>query len=590
MQISGKNFVLQAITRLTFPIDDGLCTHFPTEVSLQHASEYSFEFSITKPIRAIDALNQTAADKKFLQKQSKEIDIFNNQRRSEEGKSASFSEIITSAREAIMGKADVSKKTGQGNQGNAAQKQRRMLSDATLKIVRKGLEEPNVTIVDIPGLVASGHGAHKMAKDLVDCYINNPRSIVLAVAHPANREVQDIFQIIETISDRLRNGLDVEGDAWILDAIKNGEDFDTHLTYGWFALRNLSPTERKEDPIHETRDKKELEFFKQLPWTSLKRPNNLGIKNLKDALTKMHNEHVTRSIPELIPEIDARLKNIVKRIDGLGQPRISFNDQMHFKIRKIVRDALEVFRDSMLSDFEERFNYKRPGFGLSSTDSRAWKADILKNPFLAKIHQCILDNRGKESTNEVNTSVLRSLWGEFTPKWKRRTEKLIESLVNSIDKKSIHDDARRELDLLINDENSGLIVTLNNWNVKTLETLSITRMTHMQETLEKIHRTDREMVKTQITSWVAQNKDIESIFITHDKLASYYETAMIRFVDNDRDGLNKIAGEDQKQLNERERLKHDKESLAEAMKKARGYGFPLEEQGLGLGLGYGGSL
>lgn len=37
-QSSGKSSVLQAITRLPFPVSDKMCTRFPTEVSQQRSS------------------------------------------------------------------------------------------------------------------------------------------------------------------------------------------------------------------------------------------------------------------------------------------------------------------------------------------------------------------------------------------------------------------------------------------------------------------------------------------------------------------------------------------------------------------------
>lgn len=40
------------------------------------------------------------------------------------------------------------------NKANAAHDKKNLLSDATLKIVKKGPGEINITIVDIPGLVS----------------------------------------------------------------------------------------------------------------------------------------------------------------------------------------------------------------------------------------------------------------------------------------------------------------------------------------------------------------------------------------------------------------------------------------------------
>lgn len=365
--------------------------------------------------------------------------------------------------------------------------------------------------------------------------------------------------------------------------------FDRCLSYGWFALRNLSPAERKVKTDDNFRDKKEEKLFQQRIWTSLDRPGQLGIKNLKAALTKMHNEHVTRSIPELIPEIKTRLDNSKKKIEGLGSPRITPESQMNcliniatkyslhaadaidghndrlpvtnaeLKIRKIVRDALDDFRDRMQLDYEERFNCNRPAFGLESEDEETWEKSILKNKYLAEIGRCINENRGREMADEVNTAVLRSLWTELTPKWRLQTQRLIQSLVHSIgkaveillaaictekslqiniknlldeDKVAVTRHANHELDLLLHDEKSGLIITLNSWSLERLKEHRDHRMKHMLAILDRLKRRDKDLVATQINSWFAQHTRIQAIFTTHDKLASYYDIGMRRFMDN----------------------------------------------------------
>ncbi|KAM3148273.1 hypothetical protein ABEW05_011514 [Botrytis cinerea] len=569
--------------------------------------------------------------------------------------------------------------------GNVAHNKKNMLSDATLKIVKKGPGEINITIIDIPGLVSSTHPAHKMARSLVDQYIANPRSIVLAVAHPANVETQDMFQIIKDI-DNWKNRvigvitkcdkIEPEGDDWVFKAIKNDEtdlDFDRCLRYGWFALRNLSPSERKSSvskDIQTIRDQKEEQLFTQKVWTDLKRQEKLGIKNLKVALTQMHNEHVTRSIPELIPEIADRLKSTERRIEALGPPRITPESQLNclvnlatkyslhagdaidghndrlpvncpeVKIRKIVRDTLDAFRDGMTEVFDKRFNSKGLGFTLESIDDRTWERAVLRNKYFHEISQCIEANRGKEMADEVNGAVIRSLWSQLTPVWKEQTTALIESLINAIwisvgcllhaiceeeslllnvqnlleeDKTTVRDDALHELDNLLNDEKSGLIVTLNKWNIYQLSDLREGRFALMTARLDDIQRRDKDLVKTQVKSWLGHNAKIDAIFTTHDKLASYYQIGMVRFVDNvchqvcerhllggksplrtlgpdmiikkfqgDANALRKIAGETAIQLAQRARLQKDQESLKRAMEKAKQYKLTLGVQGMGL--------
>ncbi|THV45984.1 hypothetical protein BGAL_0430g00090 [Botrytis galanthina] len=662
-QSSGKSSVLQAITRLSFPVDDGLCTRFPTEVSLQRASEDALEVSITKAVRAFDAPNQTNIQKKWVEKQSTRIDEFNGKWGGKVAQMDDFCDIITEAKRVIMGD---SVEPGQSaKRMNVAQNKKNLLSDATLKIVKKGPGEINITIIDIPGLVS-----------------------YKAVAHPANVETQDMFQIIKSI-DNWKNRvigvitkcdkIEPEGDDWVFRAIKNDEndlEFDRCLKYGWFALRNLSPSERKSNPskeIQTIRDQKEETLFSQKIWTDLGRQGKLGIKNLKVALTQMHNEHVTRSIPELIPEIADRLKGVERRIEGLGPPRITPESQLNclvnlatkyslhagdaidghndrlpvncpeVKIRKIVRDTLDEFRDGMTEVYDQRFNSKILGFSIDSVDEKTWERAVLRNKYFNEISRCIEANRGKEMADEVNGAVIRSLWSELTPVWRDQTKALIEALVNAIwisvgcllraiceeesllvniqnlleeDKSAVHDDAMHELDKLLNDEKSGLIVTLNKWNVYQLSDLREGRFKLMTARLDEIQRRDKDLVKTQVKSWLGHNAKIDAIFTTHDKLASYYQIGMVRFVDNvchqvcerhllgkksplrtlgpdmitkkfqgDEEALRKIAGETAPQLAERARLQKDQESLKRAMEKAKQYKLTLGWEGVGLSVG-----
>jgi len=74
----------------------------------------------------------------------------------------------------------------------------------------------------------------------------------------------------------------------ILDAIKGSKTFPYQLAQGWFAIKNLKPNER--DLSNEQRDQQETEFFSGQEWQALRRPNRLGIDNLKTALVKMHSD------------------------------------------------------------------------------------------------------------------------------------------------------------------------------------------------------------------------------------------------------------------------------------------------------------
>jgi len=55
------------------------------------------------------------------------------------------------------------------------------LSNATLRITRRGPQETNFAIVDIPGLVRGDEKdlEYQTARQLVEKYFSNPRSIIV---------------------------------------------------------------------------------------------------------------------------------------------------------------------------------------------------------------------------------------------------------------------------------------------------------------------------------------------------------------------------------------------------------------------------
>lgn len=88
----------------------------------------------------------------------------------------------------------------------------------------------------------------------------------------------------------------------ILETIKNERLRNPHhLFQGWFGLRNRLPAEQAISDAE--RDLIEAQFFSHGVWETLQLPTKLGIDNLRTALTKMHNGHIKKNIPELVPDL-----------------------------------------------------------------------------------------------------------------------------------------------------------------------------------------------------------------------------------------------------------------------------------------------
>jgi hypothetical protein len=416
-------------------------------------------------------------------------------------------------------------------------------------------------------------------------------------------------------------------------------------------LRNRLPIER--DTSSQERDAKEADFFTRGVWNVLS-PSRLGIKHLRTALTKMHNAHITSSIPELIPEIRGRLSSCDHDLAQLGKPRSlkseqlecmvalassfsrlsedalngyyhSLPDQDSAKLRKIVQDGLEEFRDSMLHYYQNSL----PDLDntiLTSVNKRTWCSSILAEENLAYIYRVIQANRGREFPDEVNQNVMGVLRRNQTTNWRTMATALIENLVpkTANTMKVLVKKATTEQELQINttnwltsqlpaaseaaaDELSRVLSDeARTWTLRPRYStragaLYNAYITTMAKSLVQLDDDNGslEYWDRQIKLWLAGHRNVDTVLNTYVRLKAYHEVAMERFVDNaalqvverhllgpssalrmftpsyvvkmaegDAELLKTIAGENEDKAVERANLAREIASLTEALASA----------------------
>lgn len=156
-QSSGKSSVLEALTEIPFPRADNICTRFATEISLRREPKHGIT------VKIIPDEKRPKAEKEKMN---------------------SFAESISDFKvlPALMEKAmDIMGIT----EGASA------IARDTLSIDIQGPDRPQLTLVDIPGLI---HSATKgvsdadvaMISEITDHYIKQPRTICLAVVSATN--------------------------------------------------------------------------------------------------------------------------------------------------------------------------------------------------------------------------------------------------------------------------------------------------------------------------------------------------------------------------------------------------------------------
>jgi hypothetical protein len=145
------------LTEIPFPRNDNLCTRFATEISLRREPESSLT------IRIIPADTRSQEEKDRLRR---------------------FSEVITDFKDLPAVMDNAMQEMGISEVSSAFAKD-------TLSVEIQGPDRPQLTLVDIPGLIqTSTRGVSEadvaMVAEITDSYIERPRTICLAVVTATN--------------------------------------------------------------------------------------------------------------------------------------------------------------------------------------------------------------------------------------------------------------------------------------------------------------------------------------------------------------------------------------------------------------------
>ncbi|KAJ5899484.1 hypothetical protein N7495_004228 [Penicillium taxi] len=337
-QSSGKSSVLQAISRVRFPVKSNVCTRFPTEVILRRHPESRFKVSI-EPGSSRTSREARQAIQAFAP--------------AEVTSSDQLESLVEKAKECI----------GITSEG---------FSDDILKVEILGPDKPELTLVDLPGLYTS-HSTSQDEKgimivhDITKRYMRNQRSIILAVVSAKNDyHIQRVLNMAEEF-DRSRErtiGIITQPDmleahseeeaSW-LQILKNDK---VPLKLGWHVLRNRSFETRKVSD--EERDRKEKKFFAKGNWSCMK-AECMGVERLRHRLSTVLLKHVQHNLPGLIAEINERVLDRQSRLAKLGPPRCTLQQQKGFLLdissnfERITTQALNgMYDDDFFGEIDNR--------------------------------------------------------------------------------------------------------------------------------------------------------------------------------------------------------------------------------------------
>ncbi|KAF2795549.1 hypothetical protein K505DRAFT_273051, partial [Melanomma pulvis-pyrius CBS 109.77] len=429
-QSSGKSSLLEAISGVPFPRKDNLCTRFATEVILRRASGSEIKVSL------VPGKGRSSADQGRLWQFRHEVTSLED-----------FVTLFEQAKDA-MGLLSVG--------ANA-------FTEDILRVEISGPTQPQLTIVDLPGLIHS-HNKHQTEHDvelvtnLVAKYMANPRSIILAVVSAKNdfpnqivlkraREVdpQGLRTLgVITKPDQLVGGSD--GEKIFLSLARNEQ---VEFNLGWHVVRNLDSGDENQD-----RDATEKQFLAESNFRSLPAAN-LGITHLRQRLSIVLFEQIKAELPRLIEDIETGISSCRNSLEKLGPARVTLDDQKRFLVDlsgdfQSLCDAAtkgdyenEFFADQSL--FDRRLSAMIANRGVEfgeeiRTEGARWKVvegvskkknQPTRAEAVEEVRKLLKKSRGRELPGLPNPLLVGEVFREYSQPWEGLARQYIEDVWNT---------------------------------------------------------------------------------------------------------------------------------------------------------------
>ncbi|KAK2067303.1 hypothetical protein P8C59_001056 [Phyllachora maydis] len=443
------NSVLEAISGLSFPTKDNLCTRFATELILRRSPGSSIKICI---LPGHDRSESEKAALATFTRTPATMDL---------------GDVIEEAKTA-MGLSDT-----------------KVFSTDILRVELSGPKQPHLTMVDLPGLFMAGNKDQTaedaaLVKKLVSGYMDKPRSIILAVVSAksdfALQQVTELTREVDaqgvrtlgiiTKPDTLDEGSDSE-----LAYVELAQNKDVVFRLGWHVLRNRGYAER--NCTHAERDDKEAAFFAQGVWKTLK-PFQVGVTALRSRLSHVLVDQIMLQLPSVLEDVASGIAACESTLGKLGEPRGTPREQRMYltkisqefselakeaidgsytatlfsdadgsggyecRLRAVVQNTLQLFEDKMRAKGKAREITDEGSRGtVPSTDDP--KPDLVsRKDYLDEVKKLMEQNRGRELPGSFNPLIVSNLFSQQCRPWKgivaEFTDKIFECAQTAIQK------------------------------------------------------------------------------------------------------------------------------------------------------------
>ncbi len=442
-QSSGKSSALEAISGMTFPTKDNLCTRFATELILRRAQTAAVDICI------IPGSDRSDAEKERLK---------------------AFGHTGTPT-DLDIGSVVEDAKTAMGLTGNA-----RVFSSDILRVEISGPSQPHLTMVDLPGLFLAGNKDQSdedaaLVEGLVLSYMKKPRTIILAVVSAkSDFALQQVTRHARALDPKGIRTLGLITKPDTLDSGSDSERFfielaqnkDVEFRLGWHVLRNRNYAER--DSPTAARDAAETEFFLNGIWKSL-RATQLGVATLRVRLSNVLRDQILKQLPSVLSDVMTGIDECRGILAGLGAARVTTAEQKRHllavsakfsglvtaavdgmytdgffrgpcerRLRAVVQNALREFAKVMRTKGHALIiTEKRSGDDKNDdgdSDDGAEDRKVSRANYIQEVKILMAESRGRELPGTYNPLIIAELFNKQSKPWRDIVGSFVERVFN----------------------------------------------------------------------------------------------------------------------------------------------------------------
>ncbi|KAK3175407.1 hypothetical protein K4F52_010291 [Lecanicillium sp. MT-2017a] len=443
-QSAGKSSVLEALSRKRFPTKDSLCTRFPTELILRRHPLPGLNISI------IPGPERSPEERESLGRFGVEYDA-----------EADDIEVVVEKAKAAMGLSDV-----------------KVFSTDILRMEFRGPNQPNLTLVDLPGLFRAGNREQSVkdaavVRAMVRDYLKRPRSIILAVVSAkSDFALQEITELARELDPRGVRTLGLITKPDTLDAgsdseaayLKLAQNRDVKLELGWHVLKNRSYDTRGATSAQ--RDESEAQFFRSGVWARVD-AKHVGVLSLRPRLSNVLREQILQQLPSLLHDVASEMDSCSAELQRLGAARSTVREQRRYllqvsrefttlmqaavdgeynnaffgsaktdegarrRLRARIQNALEHFAENMRLNGQRRVLLDE----LPDTDDnrKLTEREILRSDYIEDVKQLIRKSRGRELPGTFNPLIITELFVEQCAPWAGIVDDVKRDVLQAVD-------------------------------------------------------------------------------------------------------------------------------------------------------------